>query len=71
MFSVKVNHDSFVGNFKARLVAKGYTQMYGTDYSDTFLWLLNLLLFDFFFSLANHQPFHQLDINNAFFHGDL
>ena len=36
VYTVKVGHDGHVDRLKARLVAKGYTQIYGSDYGDTF-----------------------------------
>ncbi|RVX12017.1 Retrovirus-related Pol polyprotein from transposon RE2 [Vitis vinifera] len=35
-YAVKVGPDGQVDRLKARLVAKGYTQVYGSDYGDTF-----------------------------------
>ncbi|RVX20028.1 Retrovirus-related Pol polyprotein from transposon RE1 [Vitis vinifera] len=36
VYTVKVSPDGQVDHLKARLVAKGYTQVYGSDYGDTF-----------------------------------
>nr|CAN77110.1 hypothetical protein VITISV_013963 [Vitis vinifera] len=36
VYTVKVDPDGQVDHLKARLVAKGYTQIYGSDYGDTF-----------------------------------
>ncbi|RVW12366.1 Retrovirus-related Pol polyprotein from transposon RE1 [Vitis vinifera] len=36
VYTVKVGLDGQVDRLKARLVAKGYTQVYGSDYGDTF-----------------------------------
>ena len=36
VYTIKVGPDSHVDCLKARLVAKGYTQVYGSDYGDTF-----------------------------------
>ncbi|RVW32667.1 Retrovirus-related Pol polyprotein from transposon RE1 [Vitis vinifera] len=36
VYAVKVGSDGQVDRLKARLVAKGYTQVYGSDYGDTF-----------------------------------
>ncbi|RVW28656.1 Retrovirus-related Pol polyprotein from transposon RE1 [Vitis vinifera] len=44
VYAVKVGPDGQVDRLKARLVAKGYTQVYGSDYGDTFSLLPRLLL---------------------------
>ena len=54
-------------------MAKGYAQTYGVDYADTFSPTAIMTYVRFFISLATtyHWELHQLDINNAFIHGDL
>ena len=68
-----VNLDGTVARLKARLVAKDYAQIYGTDYSDTFSPVTKLNSIRLFLSMAatHNWPLHQLDIKNAFLHGDL
>ncbi|GAA0146788.1 transmembrane signal receptor [Lithospermum erythrorhizon] len=58
---------------KDRLVAKGYAQTYGVDYLDTFAHVAKLTSVRLFLSLVATYDWqlYQLDIKNAFLHGDL
>ena len=58
---------------KAHLVTKGYTQIYVSDYYDTFSPISKIASVRLLSSMATMSswPQYQLDIKNAFLHGDL
>nr|GEV36965.1 retrotransposon-related protein [Tanacetum cinerariifolium] len=73
VFSVKMNPDGLIARLKARLIAKSYVQTYDIDYSETFSPVAKISFGWLFISLATTYDLtlHQLDVKNAFLHGDL
>jgi hypothetical protein len=56
-----------------RLVALGNRQEYGADYEETFAPVAKMTTVSTVISIAASQgwPLHQMDVKNAFLHGDL
>ncbi|GJV44055.1 ribonuclease H-like domain-containing protein [Tanacetum coccineum] len=65
--------DGTLSRYKARLVANGSTQLERVDVDETFSPVVKPGTIRTALSLAasRHWPIHQLDVKNAFIHGDL
>ena len=64
VYIVKVGPDGQVDRLKARLVVKGYTQVYGSDYGDTFSPVAKIAYVRLLLSMVamSSWPLFQLDI---------
>nr|GEY07058.1 ribonuclease H-like domain-containing protein [Tanacetum cinerariifolium] len=73
LFHHKYLEDDTFSRYKARLVANSSTQLEGIDVDEAFSLVVKPSTIWTVLSLATsqHWPFYQLDVKNAFIHGDL
>ncbi|MCO5558469.1 hypothetical protein L7F22_012053 [Adiantum nelumboides] len=73
VYKVKHNSDGSLSKYKARLIAKGYAQTYGIDYEDMFSPIAKMETIRVIVAVAEAKGciLHQMDVKNAFLHGDL
>lgn len=73
MFKVKHNADGTIARYKAKLIAQGYKQQEVLDYNETFSPVANIAIVCLFLTIVvyNRWTINQLDVSNAFLHGEL
>ena len=69
---IKHNANESISKYKERLVAKGYAQNYGIDYVNSFSPVVRMATMRTIIAVAATKGWslHQMDVKNAFLHGD-
>lgn len=73
MFKIKHNYDDTTTQYKGHLVAQGFKQQEGVDYYETFSLLAKITIVHIFVTIVIYIAWkiNQLDVSNAFLHGEL
>ena len=73
IFEHKFQSDGSLERHKARWVLRGFTQRPGVDFDETFSPMVKhaTVLTVLSLALSRRWPIHQLDVKNAFLHGNL
>ncbi|XP_010412906.1 PREDICTED: uncharacterized protein LOC104699278 [Camelina sativa] len=73
VFRVKLNEDGSLDKFQARLVAQGFKQEEGIDYLETYSPVVRTATVRavLHFATTMNWEIKQMDVKNAFLHGDL